>query len=191
MHTKASGVHIILIATVVSFLFEAAADENTIASFALWPLQADFRPWQLVTYAFLHANIAHLFFNMYGLWMFGSEIERLVGRRPFLTLYFASVLTAGATQLLVTTMSGNIYPTVGASGGVFGILLAYGLFFPNRVLVLLIPLPAWLFVSLYAIIELILGVTGSVEGIAHFAHLGGMVGAYWVIRHWLRQAQRH
>lgn len=188
-----TGVRILLVATIGSFMLSVGAGEGAILSLALWPLQANFAPWQLVTYAFLHGSLAHLFFNMYGLWMFGTEIENLLGRRDFLRLYFASVLTAGATQLLVTTISGNVYPTVGASGGVFGILLAYGICFPNRVIVLLIPpvpLPAWLFVTLYAIVELVLGVSGSMAGVAHFAHLGGMVGGYWVISNWLRRYRR-
>ncbi len=158
-----------------------------LSSFALWPLQGNFRPWQLVTYAFLHGSITHLAFNMYGLWMFGRELEYMLGRRVFLQLYFASVLSAGVMQVLVTSFTGSIYPTVGASGGVFGLLLAYGMFFPNRIIMLLIPpipLPAWLFVFLYAAIELVLGVTGTQAGVAHFAHLGGMIGGYVVIRRW-------
>lgn len=187
MRTEFTAVRIILIATIVSFLLTAGAGDNVITSLALWPLQANFMPWQLVTYAFLHANVMHLAFNMYGLWLFGSELEKLLGRRALLQLYFASVLSAGAMQLLVTSASGSIYPTVGASGGVFGLLLAYGICFPNRVLMLLfppIPMPAWLFVLLYAALELTLGVTGTQAGVAHFAHLGGMIGGYLVIRHW-------
>ncbi len=185
-----SGVKTLLIATIASFLLEAGAGEDMIAALALWPLQANFMPWQLVTYAFLHASLAHLAFNMYGLWMFGSELENLLGRRAFLQLYFASVLSAGIMQLLVTSFTGGIYPTVGASGGVFGLLLAYGMCFPNRIIVLLIPpipLPARLFVILFAAIELMLGVTGTQAGVAHFAHLGGMIGGYLVIRHWRRK----
>jgi membrane associated rhomboid family serine protease len=93
-------------------------------------------------------------------------------------------------QLLVTSFTGGIYPTVGASGGVFGLLLAYGMCFPNRIIVLLIPplpLPARLFVILFAAIELMLGVTGTQAGVAHFAHLGGMIGGYMVVRHWRRK----
>ncbi|TSA53020.1 MAG: rhomboid family intramembrane serine protease [Nitrosomonadaceae bacterium] len=162
-----------------------------VSAFALWPLQAGFTPWQLVTYAFMHASILHLAFNMYGLWLFGRELENLLGRRALLQLYFASILSAGVTQLLFTHLTGDVYPTVGASGGVFGILLAYGIFFPNRILMLLfppIPLPAWLFVTLYAGIELTLGVTGTQAGVAHFAHLGGMVGGYLIIRRWRRRS---
>lgn len=190
MRTEFTAVRILLFATIVSFLLTAGAEESLVSSLALWPLQAGFMPWQLVTYAFLHANVMHIAFNMYGLWMFGSQLEYLLGRRALLQLYFASVLSAGAMQLLVTSATGSIYPTVGASGGVFGLLLAYGICFPNRKLMLLfppIPMSAWVFVTLYAVIELTLGVTGTQAGVAHFAHLGGMIGGYLVIRHWRRR----
>jgi membrane associated rhomboid family serine protease len=176
-----------IFASIAGFLLEMGMGEPSLNAFALWPLDAGFMPWQLVTYAFLHANITHLAFNMYGLLMFGRELEYLMGRRAFLSLYFASVLSAALMQLLVTKVTGSVYPTIGASGGVFGLLLAYGMFFPNRMLMLILPpvaLPAWLFVTLYAGIELTLGVTGTQAGVAHFAHLGGMVGGYIVIRSW-------
>jgi len=185
-----SGVRTILIATIACFMLQIGTGDGMIASLALWPLQDNFMPWQLVTYAFLHGSITHIAFNMYGLWMFGSELEYLLGRRAFLQLYFASILSAGLMQLLVTGLTGGVYPTLGASGGVFGILLAYGMFFPNRIILLLIPpipLPARLFVILYAGIELTLGVTGTQAGVAHFAHLGGMIGGYMVIRRWRRR----
>lgn len=140
-----SAVRALLIATIAGFLLEIVAGGELIASLALWSLQssdmpqAHFMPWQLVTYAFLHGSITHLAFNMYGLWMFGSELENLLGRRAFLHLYFASVLSAGLMQLLATNLTGSSYPTVGASGGVFGLLLAYGMFFPKRTIMLLIP----------------------------------------------------
>lgn len=187
------GVQLILIATIACYLLQIAVGDVAISSFALWPLHVNFMPWQLVTYAFLHGSITHIAFNMYGLWLFGREVEYLLGRRVFLQLYFASVISAGLMQLLATGLSGGNYPTIGASGGVFGVLLAYGLFFPNRVIMLLIPpipMPARVFVVLYAVLELILGVTGTEAGVAHFAHLGGMIGGYLVIRHW-RRARRH
>jgi membrane associated rhomboid family serine protease len=189
MRPMPPGVRIILIATIAIFVLQIGAGNGMIGSLALWPLQGNFMPWQLVSYAFLHGSLTHLAFNMYGLWMFGSELEYLLGRRAFLQLYFASVLSAGLMQLLVTSFTGGAYPTLGASGGVFGLLLAYGIFFPNRIIVLLIPpipMPAWLFVILYAGIELMLGVTGTQAGVAHFAHLGGMIGGYMVIRNWRR-----
>ena len=187
MFNEASGVRILLVLTIGSYLLAAGASDEVISNFALWPLQADFMPWQLLTYAFVHGSVMHIAFNMYGLWLFGTEIESLVGRKAFLQLYFASVVSAALMQILVTSVSGNIYPTVGASGGVFGLLLAYGIFFPKRKLMLLIPpipMPAWLFVTLYAVLELTMGVTGSQQGVAHFAHLGGMVGGFLVINHW-------
>jgi membrane associated rhomboid family serine protease len=179
------GVQSLLIVTIASFMLQTVAGGDVISSLALWPLSGPFMPWQLVTYAFMHGSVMHLAFNMYGLWMFGRELEALLGRRVFLHLYFAGVLAAGLTQVLVTTFTGGNYPTVGASGGVFGILLAYGMFFPNRVIMLILPpvaMRARTFVFVYAAIELYLGVTGTQAGVAHFAHLGGMIGAYLVLR---------
>ena len=192
MHSMPPGVRTLLIATIAAFMLQLGTGEGMIASLALWPLQASFMPWQLVTYAFLHGSIAHLAINMYALWLFGRELEVMMGYRAFLQLYFASVLSAALMQLLATSYSGAVYPTIGASGGVFGLLLAYAMFFPNRIIVLLIPpipLPAWLFVILYAVIELMLGVTGMQTGVAHFAHLGGMIGGYIVIRRWRRRGR--
>jgi membrane associated rhomboid family serine protease len=155
--------------------------------FALWPIGPLFRPWQLVTYAFLHGSIAHIFFNMFALFMFGRPLEEYWGSRRFMTYYMASVLAAGATQLAVQYLSGMTYETIGASGGVFGILLAFAMFFPRQRIILLlppIPMPAWLFVTLYGVLELVLGVTGTQEGVAHFAHLGGMLGGALMLLYW-------
>jgi membrane associated rhomboid family serine protease len=126
--------------------------------------------------------------------MFGSDVERTVGPRHYLTLYFASLLSSSLTQLLVVSMmtSGGVYPTVGASGAIFGILLVFGLLFPRRTIVLLIPpipMPAIVFVALYALLELFSGVFGTNQGVAHFAHLGGMIGAYLTLRHWRSRAR--
>ena len=156
-------------------------------AFALWPLGGGFLPWQVVSYAFLHGSLMHLFFNMLGLWMFGAELERLWGPKRFLQFYFASVLTAAATQLLVAALSGASYPTVGASGGLFGLLLAFGMMFPNRIIMPLfppIPMKAKVFVAVFGGLELLFGVTGTMEGVAHFAHLGGMLGGFLMIRYW-------
>ena len=162
---------------------------------ALWPLQPIdglpyFHPWQILTYAFLHStgNVAHLLFNMLGLWMFGAEIERYVGPRRLLACYFASVVTAALTQLVVPVLLRSPpAPTIGASGGVFGLLLAYALLFPHRKVIPLIPpipMPAWVFATIYAGVELVMGVTGTLSGIAHFAHLGGMIGSAMVVMQW-------
>lgn len=180
-----SSLFLLILANLGCFVWEANVSEETLERFALWPLQGGFEPWQLLTYAFLHADAGHLFFNMLGLWMFGRELESVLGWRGLMRLYFASVLTAGLTQLMVASASGIVYPTIGASGGVFGILLAYAMCFPRRMIVLLfppIPLPAWLFVSLYAVAELTMGVAGGFDNVAHFAHLGGMIGSYLTMR---------
>ena len=159
--------------------------------FALWPLGPNFAPYQVVTYAFLHGSIGHLFFNMLGLWMFGAELERVWGPRRFLQFYFASVLAAAGMQLLVNMLLGSPFPTVGASGGLFGLLLAFGMMFPNRTILPLfppIPMKAKTFVMVFGGLELLLGVTGTQSGVAHFAHLGGMLGGYLMIRYWRGQA---
>jgi membrane associated rhomboid family serine protease len=144
-----------------------------------------------VTYSFLHGNGLHLFVNMLGLFMFGSEVERVLGRQRYITYYLVSVLSAALAQLVMSALSaGPPYPTVGASGGVFGLLLAYGIFFPRRIVMLIfppIPMPARVFVIFYAAIELYLGVTGTQAGVAHFAHLGGMLGGYLLLRRWRRR----
>jgi membrane associated rhomboid family serine protease len=154
---------------------------------ALWPLGAGFLPWQVVSYSFLHGDAMHLFFNMLGLWMFGAELERLWGPKRFLQFYFASVLTAAAAQLAVAAISGGVYPTVGASGGLFGLLLGFGMMFPNRTIVPLfppIPMKAKVFVAVFGGLELLFGVSGAMPGVAHFAHLGGMLGGFLMIRYW-------
>ena len=160
--------------------------------FALWPLMSGhFMPWQVLSYAFLHGDTLHLFFNMLGLWMFGSELEQTWGRQRFIRFYAASVLTAAAAQLLVTWLLGSMYPTVGASGGLFGLLLAYGMTFPNRTIVPLIPpipMKAKVFVAIYGGLELLMGVTGTASGVAHFAHLGGMLGGFLMLRYWRGQS---
>lgn len=166
----------------------------------LWPLTPIdglpyFHIWQIVSYSFLHDphSIYHLLFNMLGLWMFGAEIERHVGPWRLLACYFASVITAALTQLFVPELLGAPpSPTIGASGGVFGLLLAYALLFPYRKVVPLIPpipMPAWMFATIYAGLELLMGVTGTFSGIAHFAHLGGMIGSALVVLEW-RGARR-
>ena len=154
---------------------------------ALWPIGHGFLPWQLVSYAFLHSGPFHLFFNMMGLWMFGSEIERVWGPKRYLQFYAVSLLTAAVTQLLVAMLTGAVYYTVGASGALFGLLLAFGMLFPNRQIMLLIPpipMKAKVFVAIFGALELLLGVYSPTGGIAHFAHLGGMLGGFLMIQYW-------
>jgi len=159
--------------------------------FALWPLLSGlFWPWQMVSYGFLHGDLLHLSFNMLGLWMFGSELERLWGRQRYWQFLLASLLAAAATQLLITWLTRSMVPTVGASGALFGLLLAFGMLFPNRIIVPLIPpipMKARTFVIVFGVLELVLGLYGR-SGVAHFAHLGGMLGGFLMIRFWRGQA---
>ncbi|HEY2678951.1 MAG TPA: rhomboid family intramembrane serine protease [Steroidobacteraceae bacterium] len=196
---KISAVIILIAVNVVLYLLQGPSNGLLEELFALYPLQpldghVYFRFWQIITYSFLHGGYAHLLFNMLALWMFGMEIERYVGPLRVLTLYFASVITAALSQLFIPILFGAApAPTIGASGGVFGLLLAYAVMFPRRKVIPLIPpipMPAWLFATLYAGIELFLGVTGSQTGVAHFAHLGGMVGSALVLMQWRATASK-
>ncbi|AKJ30569.1 rhomboid family intramembrane serine protease [Caldimonas brevitalea] len=184
-------VQALLLINVAVFCIDAISGPWLTRLFALWPPgHGLFMPWQVVSYAFLHGSVTHLFFNMLGLWMFGSELERLWGERRFLQFYTASVLTAAAVQLVFSLLTGMANPLVGASGGLFGLLLAYGMTFPNRTIMPLfppIPMKAKVFVAVYGALELFLGVTGTMSGIAHFAHLGGMLGGFLMIRYWRGQ----
>jgi len=155
---------------------------------ALWPLESGyFTPWQLLSYAFLHGNFNHLFFNMFAVWMFGTPLEQAWGSQRFTLYYVVCVVGAAVAQLLVQLFEGGIYPTIGASGGVFGLLLAYGAMWPNnRIFLLFFPVPVkakW-FVLIYGGIELLLGFTRAMPGIAHFAHLGGMVFGALLLYRW-------
>jgi membrane associated rhomboid family serine protease len=194
------GVNGTLIAINVAAFALQVLFPQLLVPFALWPLgrqphlgiPVHFEPWQLLTYAFLHGGIAHLSLNMFALWMFGRDCERALGGRRYLVLYLAAVLTAAAAQLAVSTLAHSAYPTIGASGGVFGVLLTFAVLYPQRRIMLLfppIPMPAWLFVTLYGLIELSNGVFGTSAGVAHFAHLGGMLGAGLLLRHWRNAAR--
>ena len=158
------------------------------AILALWPLESGyFTPWQLLTYSLLHGSFNHLFFNMFAVWMFGTPLERAWGSRRFIFYYATCVAGAAALQLGVQLFEGGIYPTIGASGGVFGLLLAYGVTWPeNRIFLIFFPVPVkakW-FVLIYGAIELLLGFTRAMPGIAHFAHLGGMLFGALLLYRW-------
>jgi membrane associated rhomboid family serine protease len=178
----------IIIANVVVFLLQFVAGNLILSLFALWPVgDTLFQPWQLLTYSFLHAGFLHIFFNMFALYMFGTPLEAFWGSRRFAFYYVACVLTAAATELVVQNATEVGGPVLGASGGVFGLLLAFAWYFPKQRLMLLfppIPMPAWLFVTIYGAFELVLGVTGAQPGVAHFAHLGGMLGGALSILYW-------
>ena len=180
----------LLLANVAIFFLGELLGPGLLSAFALWPIGHGFWPWQVGTYAFLHGSFNHLFFNMLGLWMFGSELEHVWGQKRFVQFFTASVLAAAATQLIVNVLLGSLAPTVGASGGLFGLLLAYAMLFPNRTILLFFVLPMkakWL-VALYGILELYQGVYVMNSGVAHFAHLGGMLGGLLTLRYWRGQA---
>jgi membrane associated rhomboid family serine protease len=194
-----SVVNSLILANVVIFIAQVVVGDAHWLRFALWPLgehavpelpyPVGFEPWQLLTSAFLHStdNLAHLLLNMYGLWAFGRIVERAIGGVRFAWLYLASILAGGVAQLVVLSFAADLYPTIGASGGVFGVLLAFGMLFPHsRVMLIIPPIPmkAWVMVTVYGLIELVAGVTGTMQGVAHFAHLGGMLGALVLMLAW-------
>lgn len=204
-----SVVQILLIVNIGMFLLQMfTGSAGLIETLALWPMdfsssvvyeQTQPRPdlpgfqlWQLLSYSFLHGNLMHLLLNMYALWLFGSRLETRWGLRNFTLYYFVCVLGAALVQLVVVGQSaeqGEIYPTIGASGGVFGLLLAYGLIFPNERLMLVFPpvvLRAKWFVLIYGMVELGFGITGTAAGVAHFAHLGGMLSGFVILWYWYR-----
>jgi len=189
----------LLVGNLVVFLLQLAGGLPLFEWFALWPPALSgprsgpsFELWRLLTYSFLHGSALHLMFNMLALYTFGRDLERLFGSSWYLQYYLVSVVAAALSHVVVTAwMGAPPFPTVGASGGVYGLLLAYGVYFPHRTLILLfppIPLPARVFVVLFAALELYFGVTGTVSGVAHFAHLGGMLGGWLMIR--LRRRRR-
>jgi membrane associated rhomboid family serine protease len=194
----------LLIANAIAFVLQQLLPPGTFAPFMLWPLGADggdpyasmqtFLPWQLVSYGFLHGSFPHIAFNMLALVMFGAPLEYTWGNRRFATYFFTCLIGAGVCQLAIGSWSvaqgHGAYPTIGASGGVFGLLLAYGMLFPNqRVMLLIPPIPmkARTLVIVYGVIELLLGVTGTQSTVAHFAHLGGMLFGWLLIRYWRGQ----
>ncbi len=192
----------LLIGNVAVFLLQQLLGDDTFAPFMLWPLSdfdafspgQNFQIWQLLTYGFLHGGFSHLLFNMLALYMFGGPLEQTWGNKRFLTYYLVCVAGAGLCQLLVgwwmVSNGGDPYPTLGASGGVFGLLLAFGMLFPNQRVMLLfppIPMKARTFVIVFGALELIMGFTGWQPGVAHFAHLGGMLFGWLLIRYWRGQ----
>lgn len=192
----------LLIANGLVFLLQMLLGDASLASFMLWPLDSGsdpyarggFLPWQVLTYGFMHGGFMHLAFNMLALVMFGAPLEHTWGEKRFLTYYLVCILGAAAFQLAVgwwtMAQGGEAYPTVGASGGIFGLLLAYGMLFPNqRVMLLIPPIPmkARTLVIVYGVIELMMGITNTMPGVAHFAHLGGMVFGWLLIRYWRGQ----
>jgi membrane associated rhomboid family serine protease len=144
-------------------------------TFALWPLGHGFEIWQLFTYMFMHGGFMHIFFNMFALWIFGMELEQVLGSRKFLIYYLLCGFGGGLANLLIAPLFTAVGPTIGASGAIYGVLLAFGMMFPDRPIYVyfLLPIKAKYFVLIYMAIEFFS--VGSMDGIAHFAHLGGAV----------------
>ena len=141
----------------------------------LYPIGDGFQPWQLFTYMFMHGGLMHLLLNMLALWMFGMELENTWGSKKFVLYYLLCGIGAGLSNLFVGPFFGSGGPTVGASGAIYGVLIAFGMIFPDRPIFVyfLLPVRAKYFVLFYIAIEMYAGITGSPDGIAHFAHLGG------------------
>jgi membrane associated rhomboid family serine protease len=193
----------LLLVNIAMFLLQQVFDGPMLEWLALWPIVPGagllseaslFMPWQLVSYAFLHGEPMHLIFNMLALVMFGAQLEYLWGSRRYLLYFGVCVLGAGLCQLALASASvsqgGPMYPTLGASGGVFGLLLGYGMLFPNQRVMLLfppIPMKARTLVIVYGAVELMLGFTGLQPGVAHFAHLGGMLFGGLLLLYWRRR----
>ena len=150
-----------------------------------------FHSWQYITYMFLHASVSHLFFNMFALWMFGRTLEYELGSRRFLTYYLVCGVGAALVQMAVVWMTGDYgIQLLGASGAVMGLLLAFGVMHPNNIIMLLIPpipMKAKYFVIGYAVLELFMGWRGYQSGVAHFAHVGGMLWGWLLLRWWKRK----
>ena len=149
----------------------------------------EFHTYQFITYMFLHANFEHVFFNMFALWMFGRTLEYDLGSRRFLIYYMVCGVGAALIQAGITVAMGQPMALVGASGAVMGLLLAFGVMYPNAVIMLLIPpipMKAKWFVIIYAVLELFLGWRG-VGNVAHFAHVGGMLWGYLLLLWWKRR----
>lgn len=153
---------------------------------ALWVGLPYFKAYQFVTYMFLHANFEHIFFNMFALWMFGRTLEYELGSRRFLIYYVVCGIGAALIQAAIAWGMGQPMMLVGASGAVFGLLLAFGVMHPNATIMLLIPpipMKAKWFVIVYGVIELFLGWRG-VGNVAHFAHVGGMLWGFLLLWWW-------
>ena len=160
--------------------------------FALNPITFITKPWQLVTYMFMHGGFGHLFFNMYTLYIFGSVLERVWGTKKFLLFYFVTGVGAALVHIVVQYLTGSFALTVGASGAIYGILMGYAMLYPDSVLTLLFPpisLKAKWFVLIFAGIELLTGVSGTGGGIAHFAHLGGLIFGLVLMLYWKKSGK--
>ena len=199
----------LLLINIIMYVISVITGNFMYENFALFYFKSPFfKPFQLVTHMFMHGDFAHIFFNMYALFIFGSVLERVWGSQKFLFYYFVTGIGAALLHMGVMALqlngymaeynAGNMFaqagiqdilttPTVGASGAIYGLLLAYGMLFPNNIIQLIFPpvaLKAKWFVLIYGVIELWLGLSGKGGNIAHFAHLGGMIFGLVLILYW-------
>lgn len=199
----------LLLINILAYVITMLTGNFMYENFALFYFKSPFfKPIQLVTHMFMHGGFTHIFFNMYTLFIFGCVLERVWGSQKFLFYYFVTGLGAALLHLGVMYLqlqgyiadanAGDIYaaakiqallstPTVGASGAIYGLLLAYGMLFPNNVMQLIFPpvaLKAKWFVLIFGALELVLGLSGRGSDVAHFAHLGGMIFGYFLIVYW-------
>lgn len=182
--------HIILI-NVLMLVLTYLNDPLMSKWFALNPITFLWKPWQLVTYMFMHGGLGHLFFNMYTLFIFGSVLENVWGTKKFLTFYFVTGIGAALVNIGVQYLTGSFALTVGASGAIYGILMGYAMLYPDSRLTLLFPpvsMKAKWFVLIFAGIELLLGISNNpADNVAHFAHLGGLIFAFLLIMFWKKK----
>ena len=202
----------LLVINILMFVATLVNEQMMTQLFALfYPTSPFFHWWQYITHMFMHGGFWHIFFNLYSLFIFGSVVERIIGERKFLIFYFVCGLGAAALHTGVEYLQAQSYmaqiaqnsqeamaayqalkmtPTVGASGAIYGVLIAYAMLFPDSQLTLIFPpvtLTAKWWVVIFAAIELVTGVTGVASGIAHFAHLGGMLFGFLLIRYWRKK----
>jgi membrane associated rhomboid family serine protease len=193
----------LIITNVIMFVATLFGEDFMVGTFAMFfPASPHFRWWQILTHMFMHGGFWHIFFNMYTLFIFGTALERTIGSKKFLVYYFITGLGAVALHTGVeylqamsyasagnTAALHNLYltPTLGASGAIYGVLIGYAMMYPDSVLTLIFPpvsLKAKWFVLIFAGIELLTGVTGTADGVAHFAHLGGMLIGWLLMLYW-------
>lgn len=196
-----------LVAINILMFIATLVNENfMVANFAMfYPASPFFKPWQILTHMFMHGGFWHIFFNMYSLLMFGSILERSLGTKKYLIFYFVTGLGAVALHTGVEWMQARVFianaavdayqkllvtPTLGASGAIYGVLIGFAMLYPQARLTLIfppIPMTAKWLVIIFAAIELFSGINGIQDGVAHFAHLGGMLFGWLLIRWWRKQ----
>lgn len=198
-----------LVAINILMFIATLINENfMVANFAMfYPASPFFKPWQILTHMFMHGGFWHIFFNMYSLLMFGSILERSLGPKKYLIFYFVTGLGAVALHTGVEWMQAKVFiangiatayqqllitPTLGASGAIYGVLIGFAMLYPQARLILIfppIPVKAKWLVIIFAAIELFSGINGIQDGVAHFAHLGGMLFGWLLIRWWRKHGK--